>query len=83
MGYRPEEVLKQGTEFFMQITHPDDLPRILAENQAAIETANRKDLPDSPEHIQEFTYRMRHANGQWRWFHTFGTVFERGPEQRS
>jgi PAS domain S-box-containing protein len=78
MGYRPEEVLKKGTEFFMQIIHPEDLPRILAENQAAIEKANRKDPPDAPERIQEFTYRMRHANGQWRWFHSFGTVFERG-----
>jgi PAS domain S-box-containing protein len=78
MGYRQEEVLKQGTEFFMRITHPDDLPRILAENLAAVENANRKDSPDAPEQIREFTYRMRHANGQWRWFHTFGAVFERG-----
>src|SRR5450631_792421 len=78
MGYQPEEVLKKGTEFFMQIMHPGDLPRILAENQASVEKANRKDSTDTPEQIQEFTYRMRHANGQWRWFHTFGSVFERG-----
>ena len=78
MGYRQEEVLKKGTEFFMQIMHPEDLPRILAENQAAMEKAAQKNLPDVPDHMQEFTYRLRHANGQWRWFHTFGTVFERG-----
>ena len=77
MGYRPEEVLKKGTEFFTQITHPEDLPRILAENQAAVEKANNKNSSDTADHVQEFTYRMRHANGQWRWFHTFGTVFER------
>ena len=80
MGYKPEEVLKKGTGFFIQITHPDDLPRILAENNKAVEKANHKSSPDGPDFVQEFTYRMRHANGQWRWFHTFGTVFERGAD---
>ncbi|MGB8192772.1 MAG: ATP-binding protein, partial [Chitinophagaceae bacterium] len=32
---------------------------------------------DNEEPIIEFEYRMRHVNGDYRWFHTFGTVFDR------
>jgi PAS domain S-box-containing protein len=78
MGYHPEKAMEKGTVFFMEIMHPDDLQRILAENQRAIESANQKSVVDDPDEIHEFIYRMKHANGQWRWFQTFGTVFERG-----
>lgn len=82
MGYRPEDVLKTGTEFFRHIIHPEDLPRILSENQAGIERANNQNFTETPDHIQEFSYRMQHANGQWRWFRSFGTVFERGTDNK-
>jgi PAS domain S-box-containing protein len=78
LGYRAEEAMEKGTAFFVGIMHPDDLPRILAENQAAIEDANQKIGFDDRDEIREFTYRIKHANGEWRWFQTFGTVFERG-----
>jgi len=78
MGYHPQMAMEKGVAFFMEIMHPDDLSRILAENQMAIESANQKSVFDDPDEIREFTYRMKHANGQWRWIQTFGTVFERG-----
>jgi PAS domain S-box-containing protein len=82
LGYSAEEVFGKGIEFFIQITHPDDLPRIAAENNKAIEKSNQKDNFSSPDEIYEFKYRMRHADGQYRWFQTLGTVFERNTENR-
>jgi PAS domain S-box-containing protein len=76
MGYRPEDLLERGAVFFMQNVHPEDLPRVLAEYQAAVEEANQNH-PANAQRIREFTYRMRHADGQWRWFHSFASVFER------
>jgi PAS domain S-box-containing protein len=77
MGYRPKDLLEAGAGFFLGILHPNDLPRILAEYRAAIETANQEDAANT-QRIREFSFRMRHADGQWRWMHTFGAVFERG-----
>jgi PAS domain S-box-containing protein len=33
--------------------------------------------PAEEQIINEFQNRLRHANGEYRWFHTFGTVFDR------
>ena len=30
--------------------------------------------------VMEFKYRMKHKSGQYRWFHTFGTIFDRNAE---
>ena len=47
---------------FEQLLHPDDLPRLRAELQAHL----RERAP------YELEFRARHANGEWRWFHTQG-----------
>ncbi len=62
--------------------HPEDLPRIMAENNQAIDEQNQNFGKAPDDHIREFHYRMRHANGQYRWFHTFGTIFERNAENK-
>ena len=80
LGYDVASVLQNGTEFFKEIMHPDDLPRVLSENNNALAEQNRKENQSQPDRIVELRYRMRHANGQYRWFHTFGTVFERNAE---
>src|SRR5206468_10674660 len=30
--------------------------------------------------VAEFTYRMQHRNGEYRWYHTYGTIFDRNSE---
>jgi PAS domain S-box-containing protein len=77
LGYDPKRALEQGAGFFMDIVHPDDLPRILDENSKALKKLT--DSPDLPKSDQtsEFRYRLRHNNGEYRWFHTYGTIFER------
>ena len=47
---------------FEQLLHPDDLPRLRAVLQAHL----RERAP------YELEFRARHANGEWRWFHTQG-----------
>ncbi|MGA0559564.1 sensor histidine kinase [Larkinella sp. VNQ87] len=78
LGHSPQQVLDEGIAFLLAILHPDDLPRLMEENARALEKANQ--MPESQVQVSEFQYRMRHRNGTYRWFRTFGTVFDRNPE---
>lgn len=78
LGYDPQVPLREGVQFFVSIMHPDDLGPIMQKNAEALELANAGKL-EGPggEAIVEFEYRLRHANRDYRWFHTFGTIFDR------
>jgi PAS domain S-box-containing protein len=77
LGYPAEEVFKKGNKFFLEIMHPDDLPRATSEINQATKQQDRNFGPSQTEGIRQSRYRLRHANGQYRWFQTFGAVFER------
>jgi PAS domain S-box-containing protein len=74
LGYSPDEVLTGGIEFFSSIIHPEDLPGIKEKNAKALEEANSAPLKET---VAEFSYRMRNSQGEYRWFHTYGTIFDR------
>ena len=77
LGYSVELVMEKGVAFFAEIIHPDDMGPLMEKNAAALEeanTGNKKDL------VMEFTYRMKHSNGSYRWFHTYGTIFDTNAE---
>ncbi len=76
LGYKKENAIEGGLNFFLGLVHPDDLVRIQKENHRALENANQEGASNN-EQIVEFKYRMRHANGAYRWFNTYGSVFER------
>jgi len=76
LGYDNKEALDSGIDFFLSIIHPDDIQLIMKENSHALKVANVQPA-SSPEPVVEFKYRLKHANGEYRWFHTFGTVFGR------
>ena len=78
LGYEPEDFTSRGMEFVSSLVHPLDLPRIMTENQAVLDTAN-KSKPETRdgEPIASFEYRMRHAKGHWVWLQTDGSVFDR------
>lgn len=77
LGYKPQQVLDEGVSFFTKLIHPDDVAQLMEKNARAIEISNKSELLDNNEMITEFQYRLRHKNGHYRWFHTFGTVFDR------
>jgi PAS domain S-box-containing protein len=76
LGYDPSEVKEKGAAFFVDIIHPDDLQPIMEKNAEAIKEANRPENREQND-VVEFIYRMRHVDGDYLWFHTYGTIFDR------
>lgn len=69
LGYTPEEIQQMESKLFESLMHPDDLALVLRKHQC-FNTAKDGD-------IIECEYRMRHANGQWRWLYSWDTIFTR------
>jgi PAS domain S-box-containing protein len=80
LGYSPEEFIKGGLTFATSIVHPDDLPRIMEENEKVIALANSKKHGPDMEPIANFEYRMKHKKGHWVWLHTDGSIYSRGKD---
>jgi PAS domain S-box-containing protein len=75
LGYNPDHAREAGLAFFTDLVHPEDLPHILRQNQKSHLHANSNGHDTAG--VIEFICRFRHANGTYRWFQTFGTVFSR------
>jgi len=56
-GYTPQEFYQAGLELFFQTIHPDDLPAIKENLQAAFRDQQPRDVE----------YRTRHKDGRWIW----------------
>lgn len=69
LGYSPAEIQGMGDNLFMNLMHPEDLERV-PDEYSRIAIGEDEDL-------FEFEYRMKHANGQWRWLHSRHVVFHR------
>ncbi|GAB3918843.1 sensor histidine kinase [Larkinella terrae] len=80
LGFSPERVLDEGIGFLMNLIHPDDLVKLMDENARALEKVNRLPMGADEVQVSEFRYRIRHQNGNYRWFQTYGTVFDRNSE---
>ncbi|MBC7957223.1 MAG: PAS domain-containing protein [Cytophagales bacterium] len=72
LGYTQGELEQGPVDPVVRFMHSDDqalfgahMARVLA-------------LPDAT--VAEFTYRMRHADGRWRWFQSRDAVFARNPD---
>jgi PAS domain S-box-containing protein len=74
LGYTPEQVERVRDSFMRGLMHPDDLvhlPAMAAQMEAAADGE-----------VVEHAYRLRHAEGGWRWLATRITVFTREPTGR-
>jgi len=69
LGYTVEDIQGMADSFLPSVIHPDDWP-ILVQGQQAIAAAADKQ-------ICEFEYRVRHANGEWRWLYDRVSPFKR------
>jgi len=76
LGYEASRGLEEGAGFFMELIHPEDFQPLMQKNSEALTRANQI-KENEEEDIIEFQYRMRHQSGEYRWFHTYGTVFNR------
>jgi PAS domain S-box-containing protein len=69
LGYSPEQMSQKGPSAFRTIAHPDDVAKF---DWAAEQYQTAEDGATI-----EMEYRVRHANGEWRWMHARETIFGR------
>jgi two-component system, sensor histidine kinase and response regulator len=69
LGYTAQEIKDMGTEMMSILLNPDDWPTF-------IENIQKVELSQDGEVI-ECQYRMKHKNSEWRWMHSWDTVFMR------
>ncbi|TAF07848.1 MAG: PAS domain S-box protein [Nostocales cyanobacterium] len=74
LGYSPADIQSMGSSMFLQLAHPDDIPKVIA-HHARFATANDED-------VWEIEYRIRDHQGKWRWFLSHDTVFSRDGENQ-
>ncbi|MGB3202094.1 MAG: PAS domain S-box protein [Nodosilinea sp.] len=74
LGYTPEQIQDFGDRLFAELIHPDDFANLGFQ----IERLNRA----ADGEIIDYEYRMRHANGAWRWLWSRNTVSTRLPDGR-
>ncbi|MBW4513271.1 MAG: PAS domain-containing protein [Scytonematopsis contorta HA4267-MV1] len=71
LGYTPELMISMGEEAISQLMHPSDRLEIVKHWQRLKSAAD--------EEVFTFEYRMRHMNGEWRWFCSRDKVYKRTP----
>ncbi|PPT09219.1 Circadian input kinase A [Geitlerinema sp. FC II] len=69
LGYSLEDIAAMGNGFLSRLIHPDDWERVQ-------QRLSRFDRIDDAT-VLEIEYRIRHANGQWRWVLSREAVFSR------
>lgn len=74
LGYTVGEIQDMGTEMMPNLMHPDDWPPFF-------ESAEKLNRSQDGE-VVECQYRMRRKNGEWRWMHSWDTVFLRDNDGR-
>ncbi|MGH9752770.1 MAG: PAS domain-containing protein, partial [Blastocatellia bacterium] len=74
LGYTSDELTAMGSDFLALLLHPDDWRRA----QAHFERL--REAPDGS--VSELEYRMKHRDGQWRWFFSRELVFMRDANGR-
>ncbi|HVU03842.1 MAG TPA: PAS domain S-box protein [Polyangiaceae bacterium] len=74
LGLSLEEVKALGDRLLLTIVHPDDLPRTLSHHERIPTVSDGRFL--------EIEYRVRAADGTYRWLHSWETILTRDPEGR-
>lgn len=72
LGYTPEQIQVLDAQLFPQLMHPEDFANLGTQ----LERLNRAEDGE----VVDYEYRMRHANGEWRWLWSRNTVSSRLPD---
>ena len=75
LGYTVSNLMEKGIAFFYEIIHREDLALVKEKNKNALIAANQQ--TDDNNIIFENTFRIKDHSGTYRWYHTYGTVFDR------
>ncbi|HEY9738059.1 MAG TPA: PAS domain-containing protein, partial [Trichocoleus sp.] len=75
VGYTPEQIRTLGDQLFLKLMHPEDLANL------GIEIARLNQAQDGE--VIDHEYRLRHANGEWRWLWSRNTVATRTQDGRA
>ena len=74
LGFKSEEFIEGGLDFFYGIVHPEDLPQVRRNLERMLEMR----LPAQQEEVvQEEIYRIRNKWDEYRWFRSRRRVFSR------
>lgn len=65
LGYSWEEIEQMGNNMIINLVHHNDLPSLPRWSNEPSRT------------VKDSEYRIRTKNGEWRWFHSRDTVFQR------
>ncbi|MEM8832687.1 MAG: PAS domain S-box protein, partial [Cyanobacteria bacterium P01_G01_bin.19] len=69
LGYTPQQVSQMGEDFIERLMHPEDIERF----SRHIQQLNQL----KPGETRDFKYRLRHQNGEWRWFYSQDRLYSR------
>ena len=72
LGYSTAEIQQHGMQLVSKLVHPDDQPELQRIWSQAAKAADGE--------VIEGEYRVRHADGSWRWICTREVVFSRDPD---
>jgi PAS domain S-box-containing protein len=72
LGYSPKLIQAWDQEFLAHFMYPDDFAQLPSEFQRFNSAADGD--------VLEHEYRMRHANGEWRWFCSRNSIFTRNAD---
>ncbi|AFY56772.1 PAS domain S-box [Rivularia sp. PCC 7116] len=72
LGYSRQQIQEMANNLFVNIIHPEDLPKVFSQNQK-ISTAKDGE-------IYETEYRVKQADGKYRWLYSRDTVFNRNED---
>ena len=80
LGYNVDFIMQQGFQYLVSLVHPDDVTAVLDKHNNAVTEANMSSAEYDNERVVEFKYRILHANGTYKWFNTYGIIFDRNEE---
>jgi PAS domain S-box-containing protein len=72
LGYSPEQVQSMGSSLMETLLHPVDMALTAAHFERIAAVGERQ--------VVENEYRLKHADGEWRWFLSRDSVFTRTTE---
>ncbi|MGQ4647537.1 PAS domain S-box protein [Lyngbya aestuarii] len=72
LGYTAAELQAMGSQFLAEFLHPEDL--------SAVEEFNQRFATAKDDEVIESEHRLKNAQGEWCWFHSWEVVFTRTPE---